>query len=229
MDLKKAPRVKLEYRRFTNFIIGMIITLSFVLISFEWTSPDDVDTGLTAATEIDIDIVVMKAIPRDEPKPKPKENLPVVKDVIDIVPDDVEIEDVDFSNEVTKNITYDFRIDDNDPVEVVNEDPIPFINVEDKPLFNGGDPNLEFAKYIARHLTYPEIAAQNGVYGRVFVQFVIDENGMLVNPVILRKVDPALDAEALRVLSTSPRWTPGKQRNRPVKVSYVFPINFTLK
>lgn len=82
---------------------------------------------------------------------------------------------------------------------------------------------------IARHLKYPEIAAENDIYGRVIVRFVIDETGRLVDPIILRGVDPALEAEAIRVLFTSPLWTPGKQRNKPVKVSYVFPFNFVLK
>ena len=101
--------------------------------------------------------------------------------------------------------------------------------MQDKPEFNGGDPNREFARYIAKNLVYPSIAAENGVYGMVVVQFVIDHNGNLTDPVILRSVDPALDAEALRVVSTSPRWTPGKQRNKPVKVTFQFPINFVLQ
>ena len=88
---------------------------------------------------------------------------------------------------------------------------------------------MEFARFIAKHLKYPEIAAENGVYGRVTLQFVIDESGKLVDPVILKGVDPALDAEALRVVLSSPRWTPGMQRNKAVKVSYTFPINFRLQ
>ena len=227
MDLKKSNRANLEHKRITNFIIGLIVAFSLVLISFEWTTPVDLNYDLAMANEIDIDIEVMEAIPREKPKPMPKEELPLIKEVIDIVPDDVELDDVDFSNEVTKNTRYNFVIDDTQE-EIINDDPIPFAAVEDKPLFNGGNPNVEFAKYISRHLRYPEIAAENGVYGRVTLQFVIDENGNLVDPVIIRGVDPALDAEALRVVLASPKWTPGRQRNRPVKISYTFPINFTL-
>ena len=229
MDLKKSYRANLEKRRITNFIVGIIVTFSLILISFEWTTPIDHYDALALANEIEIDIEVMEAIPRDEPKPMPKEELPLIKEVIDIVPDDIELEDVDFSMEVSRNTVYDFVILDTDEGEIIDDDPIPFAAVEDKPLFKGGNPNVEFSRFIAKHLKYPEIAAENGVYGRVTLQFVIDENGRLVDPVILKGVDPALDAEALRVVLSSPRWTPGMQRNRAVKVSYTFPINFRLQ
>ena len=229
MDPKKSNRVNLENKRTSNFIIGLIVTFSLILISFEWTSPDKQNYDMALASNIEIDIEVMEAIPREEPKPLPKEELPVIKQVIDIVPDDVELEDVDFSTEVTENTEYDFKNVYTDETEIIIDVPIPFAAVEDKPLFNGGKPNVEFARYIAKHLKYPEIAAENGVYGKVTLQFFIDKNGNLVDPVIIRGVDPALDAEALRVVLASPKWTPGKQRNKPVKVSYTFPINFRLQ
>ena len=228
MDLKKSKQASLENRRGTYFIIGLIVSCSLILISFEWTTLIDLKSEFDAIEDLGIDIELMQVTRREEPKPEPKPELPIIKEVIDIVPDDVEIDDVDFSNEVTRDTKYKFIFDDPDPEDIV-DDPIPFVNVEDKPQFNGGDPNTEFARYIARNLRYPEIAAENGVYGRVIVQFVIDETGALVDVVILKEVDPALDAEAIRVILTSPKWTPGKQRNKPVKVSYVFPINFVLQ
>lgn len=229
MDLKKSNRANLENKRTGHFIIGLIVTCSLILISFEWTSPLNHGTEQALANNIEIDIEVMEAIKREEPKPMPKEELPAIKEVIDIVPDDIKLEDVDFSTEVTKHTVIDFKFPDTDEPEIIIEAPIPFAAVEEKPLFNGGNPNVEFARYISRHLKYPEIAAENDVYGRVTLQFVIDENGKLVDPVILRGVDPALDAEALRVVLSSPRWTPGKQRNKAVKVCYTFPINFRLQ
>lgn len=229
METKKAPQANLENKRTTNFILGMIVTFSIILVSFEWTTPLNKKAVLSIAKDIDFHVEEMMPIPRDEHKPEPEEKLPAIKEVLLIVPDDVELEDVVFENEVNSNTRYVFRIEDGDLGEVIPDDPIPFIQVEDKPQFNGGDPITEFPKYIARNLKYPEIAAENGVYGRVLVQFVIDESGTLIDPVILISVDPALDAEAIRVIFTSPKWTPGKQRNKPVKVSYVFPINFVLQ
>jgi len=228
MDLKKSNRASLENKRGTYFIIGLIVSCSLILISFEWTTPLDLKSDLASNEELEFEVELIQITRRDEPKPEHKTELPVIKEVLKIVPDDVELDDVDFENEVDLNTKYDFYFDDPTPEDIV-DDPIPFIEVADKPQFNGGDPITEFPRYIARNLRYPEIAAENGVYGRVIVQFVIDETGTLVDPVVLKPVDPALDAEAIRVLLTSPKWTPGKQRNKPVKVSYIFPINFRLQ
>jgi protein TonB len=229
MDLKKAPQVSLENRRLTNTIVGLIVSLSLILISFEWTTPQSQMLNLNAGKEIDFDLEEVVLIPRDEPKPELKEKLPAVKKIIDIVPDDVELEDVEFIVEVTDDTEYKYWTNDSNGTEIVDDTPIPFVQVEDKPEFNGGDPKTEFARYIAKHVQYPAIAVENHVYGLVVVQFVIDQNGNLTDPLILRSVDPALDAEALRVISTSPRWTPGKQRNKPVRVTFEFPINFVLR
>jgi periplasmic protein TonB len=97
------------------------------------------------------------------------------------------------------------------------------------PTFNGGDPAVEFRKFISGNLKYPEIAAKNGVSGRVIVQFTVDKKGKIADAVVVRSVDPALDNEALRVILASPKWTPGKQDGKKANVLYTFPINFTLK
>jgi len=103
-----------------------------------------------------------------------------------------------------------------------------FYVVEEMPTFNGGDPAPKFRKYIAQNLQYPETAAKNGVSGRVIVQFMVNESGKVVNAVVVRGVDPALDKEAIRVVNSSPKWTPGKQDGKPVNVLFTFPFNFVL-
>ena len=229
MDPKKSPRESLEKRRFTYTIVGILVSLSLVLVSFEWTTAPDQHSELAIARDIDFDLEEMISIPREELQAKPKENLPSVMEVIDIVPDDIEIEDVIFNTEVTKDTWYDFETNVFDQEEVIDEDPIPFVNVEEKPLFNGGDPITEFAKYIGRYMKYPKDAADNGVFGLVVVLFVIDETGALTDLEVVKSVHPSLDQEALRVISGSPVWTPGKQRSKPVKVIYYAPINFVLQ
>jgi protein TonB len=96
------------------------------------------------------------------------------------------------------------------------------------PGFGGGDSN-KFREYIARNLKYPEVAAENGIQGRVFVQFVVEPDGRVSNVKVVRGVDPALDREAVRVVESSPPWKPGKQRGKPVRVSFTFPIIFVLQ
>ena len=106
-------------------------------------------------------------------------------------------------------------------------EPIPFYEVKDKPEYPGGE--KEMFKFIHSISVYPSIPKENGVEGKVYVQFVIDETGKVVDPVIAIGVDPYLDAEALRIVSLFPRWKPGKQRDMPVPVTFVLPINFNLE
>lgn len=103
-----------------------------------------------------------------------------------------------------------------------------FYIVEEMPHFMGGDIS-RFLKYIAENLIYPAEAAEAGIEGRVMVNFVIDEKGKPTETKILRSVDPLLDTEALRVIALSPLWEPGRQRGKPVKVSYTIPIVFSLQ
>ena len=80
-----------------------------------------------------------------------------------------------------------------------------------------------------QRLVYPESAKENGVQGRVTLQFTVEKDGTVTNVKVLRGIDPALDKEAVRVVSMSPKWKPGKQRNRTVPVTYIFPVIFQLR
>ncbi len=105
------------------------------------------------------------------------------------------------------------------------EEAIPFQLVEEKPSFLGGDAN-QFSKWVNERLVYPEIAKSNGVQGRVTLQFTVEKDGSITKVKVLRSVDPSLDKEAVRVVSLSPKWKPGKQRGRAVPVTYTFPVIF---
>lgn len=105
---------------------------------------------------------------------------------------------------------------------------IPFELVEVKPSFNGGDAN-EFLKWVNSRLVYPEIAKKNGIQGRVTLQYTIDSNGCVQNVKVIRGLEPSLDAEAVRVVSSSPKWTPGTSNGLPVSVTYTFPVIFQLR
>ena len=104
---------------------------------------------------------------------------------------------------------------------------IPFATVEVKPTFNGGTAN-EFSKWVNENLKYPQAAKDAGVQGRVTLQFTVYPDGSVRDTKILRGVNPDLDAEALRVVSASPDWTPGYVNGEPVKVTYTFPVIFQL-
>jgi len=229
MEQKKSEKVDLERRKGMYVEIGLVVALSIILIGFEWTKSADDKDATEMVQEIQFEDEMMQITRREEPKPEPKPEQPKVAEVLDIVDDDVEIdEEFDFNMEATEDTEYDFTTVISDDDEEIEEEEVFYI-VEDMPTFNGGDPATEFRKYIAQNLRYPEIAAENGISGRVIVQFAVNKTGQVVDAVVVRSVDPALDKEAIRVVMSSPKWEPGKQRGKPVKVLFTFPINFVLQ
>ena len=172
----------------------------------------------------------MVPITQETPPPPPEApKIPVLSDQIDIVEDDIKVEDNFMSLDDDANLGVEI-MDYVEEVkeEVVEEEAIPFQLVEEKPSFNGGDAN-EFSKWVNSKLQYPEIAKENGVQGRVTLQFTVNPDGSVSNVKVLRGVDSSLDKEAVRVVSMSPKWKPGKQRDRAVKVTYTFPVIFQLR
>jgi TonB family protein len=104
---------------------------------------------------------------------------------------------------------------------------VPFAAVEQKPTFNGGDAN-DFSKWVAENIVYPDDAKNRQVSGRVILQFTIGKEGEVKDVEVIKGVDPVLDAEAVRVISASPKWEPGDQNGIPVNVKYTFPVVFKL-
>ena len=229
MELKKSKKVDLEKRKGMFLEIGLVLSLAVILVAFEWTQGEDKGDDTEIVQEIQFEDEMMQITRREEPKPEPKPEQPKIAEVLDIVDDDVEIDDeFDFDMEATDDTQYDFTSTFGDDEEEIEEEEVFYI-VEDMPTFNGGDPATEFRKYIAQNLRYPEIAAENGISGRVIVQFAVNKLGSVVDAKIVRSIDPALDKEAIRVVMSSPKWTPGKQRGKAVKVLFTFPINFVLQ
>ena len=102
-----------------------------------------------------------------------------------------------------------------------------FTVVETMPEFPGGQGEL--LKYLAKSIKYPVIAQENGIQGRVTCSFVVNRDGSIVDAEVIRGVDPSLDKEALRVINSMPKWSPGKQRGKPVRVKYTVPVTFRLQ
>ncbi len=227
MDLKKSHKANLERRQGGRFILGLIISLSLILISFEWTALTTKLAAVHAAPEIMFDVNEIDHIRREEIKPPAKPELPPIAPVIKLVDEDIPMPEIVWSTEVDPGTQITFS-DYPDPEPEVIEPEVRYI-VEIMPTFNGGSPKTEFYKYIMANLKYPEQAVQNNISGRVIVKFVINSNGELVNAEVIRSVHPDLDNEALRVINSSPRWEPGIQSGRRVSVTFVFPISFKLK
>ena len=112
------------------------------------------------------------------------------------------------------------------PKEKVEDNKI-FEVVEQKPSFPGGDAAL--MAWLSQNINYPVIAAENGVKGRVIVQFVVEKDGSITDVKVVKSVDPSLDKEAARVIKNMPHWTPGRQNGSPVRVRFTVPVTFKLQ
>ncbi len=229
MEVKKSLKASLENKRLLFVEIGLIIALLVVYGAFEWSTKEKTESVLEATTQV-IEVEEMVPITQDTPPPPPDTpKIPVLSEQIEIVDDDIEINDEFISLEDDDNLGVEI-MDYVETVEeeVIEEEAIPFQLVEEKPSFNGGDAN-EFSKWVMKHLTYPEIAKENGVQGRVTLQFTVNADGSVSNVRVLRGVESSLDKEAMRVVKSSPKWKPGRQRDRAVKVTYTFPVIFQLR
>ncbi|WP_339736905.1 TonB family protein [uncultured Sunxiuqinia sp.] len=227
MEPKKSPKADLESKRNIFVQIGFVVALGLCLLAFEWTSKVDQAASLGSVAEQDVEDEIIPITRQEEVKPPPPPPPPKVVEVLNIVDDETEIED--------ELEIEDSDIDEETAIEVApviqeeeeaDEGQVFFI-VEDMPEFPGGE--LALRKFIANAIKYPVIAQENGIQGKVYVNFVVDTDGSITNARIARGVDSSLDKEALRVVNTLPRWKPGQQRGKPVKVSYTVPINFVLQ
>ena len=228
MELKKAPKADMESKKNLFFMIGLVASLGITLMAFEYTSKNEKAGSLGNLNAMTIEEEIIPITREQEIKPPPPPPPPKVVEVLNIVDDDVKIDD---------DLQIDSEADDKTiinvaPVitakeEVEEEEAQVFFIVEDMPEFPGGE--MALRTYIANAIKYPVIAQENGIQGKVYVTFVVGKDGKVSNATIARGVDPSIDKEALRVVNTLPAWKPGKQRGKPVNVSYTVPINFVLQ
>ena len=229
MEIKKTEKANLENKKLLFTEIGLIISLLIVFIAFEWTQAEVKVSNLEDTTQVVTEEEIIPITQETPPPPPSAPKIPILSDQIDIVDDEIKIDDDMFMN-LEDDASIGVEIMDYGEVqeEVVEEEAIPFQLVEEKPSFQGGDAN-QFSKWVNSRLVYPEIAKETGVQGRVTLQFTVEKDGSVTKVKVLRGVDPSLDKEAVRVVSMSPKWKPGKQRDRAVPVTYTFPVIFQLR
>lgn len=230
MEVKKTPKADLENKKLLFREIGLVVTLLVVLASFEYKTYEKNVSTLADNNAVIIEEEMIPITNETPPPPPEMPKIPVVSDDIIIVDDDVEITtELIINTEDDKNLGVEIReYVQGREEEVIEEEEIPFVMVEEKPKFMGGDEN-SFTKWVAERLVYPEIAKENSVQGRVILQFRVNTDGSVSDVTVVRGVDPSLDKEAVRVVSSSPKWTPGRQRNKAVRVVYTFPVIFQLR
>ena len=225
METKKAPKANLENKRPTWLLVGYVTVLAFMFVAFEWTRDVRVDTSGRITENVfeqDMEIPLTR---QPEVTPPPPPQVTPINDVLTIIDDDDTAEETNFA---TSEETGEDIVIKHIPVtvdeEVVVEDDI-FVIVEENPQFpDGGTAGL--LQYLGKNIKYPTIPQENGTQGRVTVQFVVNKDGSIVDVKVIRGVDPYLDKEAVRVISTMPKWIPGKQRGVPVRCKFTVPVTF---
>ena len=228
MEVKKSPKADLEGKKSTSLLIGYVLALAVMFIAFEWSERDKKVTTDTGIAELLFEEEIIPITEQEQKQaPPPPPEAPKAEEIIQIVENDAEVEEstIQASDETDKAVEVKYV-----PVEVeeeeVEEQQI-FQVVEEMPEFPGG--MAECMKFLSKNIKYPPISAENGIQGRVIVQFVVNQDGSIVDPVVVRSVDPYLDKEALRVIKTMPKWKPGKQRGKAVRVKYTVPVTFKLQ
>lgn len=222
MEIKKSNEANLERKVWVFRSLGLIMIASVVLMAFTHKVADADEFVLEEENnKMQQELVFDIEIPEDEPEPEEDQPLPppIIEDVV-VVEDDVEIDDI--------NLDLDLELDEPPPVvinAVIADEPIAdFAEVE--PEFPGGEGAM--MQWIQKNIEYPQLAVEMGEQGIVYVEFVVNKDGTIEQVKVKRGVSDALDDEAKRVVKKMPKWTPGEQAGKKVRVRYTLPIHFRL-
>ena len=227
MQIKKSQKASLEDKKIIYVLMGFVFVLSVCYVTFEWTEKEVTkyevqDTDFLFEEEVEIQQTQQQETTPPPPPPAVQE-----VEVLNVVEDDVETETIEINAEDDKETEVVIAPPVEAPVEEEEEEVV-FVVVETMPEFPGGQQAL--FKYLSENVKYPVIAQENGIQGRVICQFVVNKDGAIVDVEVVRSGgDPSLDKEAVRVIKSMPKWNPGKQRGKAVRVKYTVPVNFRLQ
>ena len=227
MEVKKSPKADLENKKTTNLLIGAIMILAVLFVGFEWSERDKKVTTDSGIQEVVFEEEIIPITEQEQPKqaPPPPE-APKVEEVLEIMDNDSEVEEstIQASDDTQAAVEVKYT-----PVEVeeeeVEEQQI-FQVVEEMPEFPGG--MGECMKFLGKNIKYPTISQENGVQGRVIVQFVVNRDGSIVDVKVVRSADEHLSEEAVRVVKLMPKWKPARQGNKTVRSRFNLPVMFRL-
>ena len=226
MQVKKSEQASLEKDKLIYTLMGLVFVLSLVYVALEWTEREVTKYEVTDTEFLFEEEVEIQQTSQETPPPPPPPAVQEVE-VLNVVEDNVETESIDINTEDDKETEVVIAAPVEAPVEEEEEEVV-FVVVESMPEFPGGQQAL--FKYLSENVKYPVIAQENGIQGRVICQFVVNKDGSIVDVEVVRSGgDPSLDKEAIRVIKSMPKWKPGKQRGKAVRVKYTVPVNFKLQ
>ena len=226
MQEKKSQQASLEDKKIIYVLMGLIFVLSLCYVALEWTEKEVTKYEVTDSEFLFEEEVEIQQTSQETPPPPPPPAVQEVE-VLNVVEDNVETESIEINTEDDKEAEVVIAAPVEAPVEEEEEEVV-FVVVESMPEFPGGTQAL--FKYLSENVKYPVIAQENGIQGRVICQFVVNKDGSIVDVEVVRSGgDPSLDKEAVRVIKSMPKWKPGKQRGKAVRVKYTVPVNFKLQ
>lgn len=235
MEAKNAVNKEVYGQSSTSMLIGYVFVLAAIFVAFEWTQRDvriveDNEPIYDMAVEEDMIPITKQEQPMQAPPPAAA---PMTPEVLDLVENDTELpeEEVQTTEEVNQAITS--VVGTGAPTAVVAGPPAPVVeDVDDDRILDIPEESAEFPgdvyAWLGKNIKYPSICQEQGIQGRVSVQFVINRDGSIVDVKVLRSPDEHLSTEAIRVVKSMPRWKPARQGNKPVRMRYVLPVMFRL-
>ena len=216
----------MEKDKLVYVLMGLVFVLSVIYVALEWTEREVTKYEVTDTEFLFEEEVEIQQTTQETPPPPPPPAVQEVE-VLNVVEDNVETESIEVNTEDDKETEVVIAAPVEAPVEEEEEEVV-FVVVETMPEFPGGQQAL--FKYLSENVKYPVIAQENGIQGRVICQFVVNRDGSIVDVEVVRSGgDPSLDKEAIRVIKSMPKWKPGKQRGKAVRVKYTVPVNFKLQ
>ena len=232
MEIKKDPQADLEHIKTTYWLTGLVGILAIFFIALEWTNVTRRASNLGFGNDIiEEEEEIVMTVQNNTPPPPPPPPMPDVIEELTVVEDDVEVAEIEMqSTEDDANTTVEVmqQVVETGPAEEEDaEANTIFTVVEQEPEFPGGTKAL--MEFISKNLRYPAFAAENGIQGRVTLSFVVEKDGSVTDIQEMRSPSEDLTKEAKRVVQSMPKWKPGKQRGKPVRVKYMLPVTFRLQ
>ena len=234
MDIKKSGKANLDNHRSTGFLLGLILALSLLFAAFEYTTrPHAAEEDDSMLDDLAEDLT-MKSAPQDTRDMVSAVAAPASKAITQNV---TEVAHVDTADKIApptsklvigdgQAVQKDANVTEALPQVTADKDTTVLRTVEQIPEFPGGI--VQFMKWLTRNLRYPPQAKQQKIQGKVVVSFIVNKDGSISSPTVVKSVDPLLDMEALRVIKMMPRWKPGMEKGKVCRTMFAIPVNFVL-
>ena len=234
MDIKKSDKANLDNHRLTGFLLGLILAMALLFAAFEYTTrPQSYDEDDSMLDDLAEDLT-MKSAPQDTKDMVSAIAAPASKAITQNVKEVTHVDNADKIAPITSKLVIgsgqavqkEAEVTEALPQVTSDKDTAVMRTVEQIPEFPGGI--VQFMKWLTRNLRYPPQAQQQKIQGKVVVSFIVNKDGSISAPTIVKSVDPVLDSEAMRVVRMMPRWKPGMEKGKPCRTMFAIPINFVL-